>query len=540
LTTLGLPELLVREGVAVIVDAVTDVLLGALEGVADLERPVDAVVDGVDAGTLSTLGLSERLVRVGVAVIVNPVTELFDRPLEGVTGLNYARDAVVDAVNAGALSALGLPELLIREGVAVIVDAVAHLDRCALKRVASLHHAVDAIEDAVCARSLTTLRLAQPLVGLAITVVVEPITHLGCGALEGVTDLLFAPDAAGDWVFTLARSTNELTEILVRDPIAVIIESVADLDHLPSEGVTGLRFAWQTALYEVCADALAALDRTLEFVRDPIAVIIETVADLWCRALIRVAELHHAIQAALDGMGTDSDTAGDLFETLVGLGVAVVVKTIADLVQRSFEGIAHGGWSADTRRYEVLADARATLGLPQALVRVRVTVVIEAIAELFRRALIGVTDLRRAVLTVLHHVVAHTGATAGLPLRFVGVSIAVVVETIAELSRRTCERVAHLCDPVDAGWSDLSAQPDTTGDLPLVFVGFAITIIVEAVARLVLGALERVAALRFAIDASEHRVVTNSEAAHQVLQTFVCLRVTVVVHTITELVDRTF
>ncbi len=445
---------LVHAAVAVVVDAVADLGAGPDSAHADalpvlcalrhalLARQVRAVA-GVDAGVVDWIagGARDAVVDHAVAVVVEAVADL-GRRRHIAEAVEHARCALYGPGRAlPHVRAADLPDLrqiaVVDAAVAVVVDAVAALGggsvgadagpalgararqrsvvtrRCqapvARAGAACGRVPAEVLEHAVAARQVPAAVLTRggrvregDLVGRAVAVVVDAVTHLGLRVDAALADdgaVHASRHSGGARRRIEAAGLADAEGRLVHLTVAVVVDPVADLGARTDEA-DALTAALLRALFALAVHAVIEVggltrghtqDGRDAVVDDAVAVVVDAVADLGLRAVRARAEaaarearagLTHRLtrEGARRGAravhGGES-AARDGHDALVDDAVAVVVAAVADL--------GGGGDQAD-----VVAD--------RALVGLAVAVVVRRVADLHRRAVRRVAARERVLV----------------------------------------------------------------------------------------------------------------------------------------------
>ena len=225
-----------RHAIAVVVDAVAADLVAARNGragILGLRHARDALRHG-DLALVFTAGpVALVLVLDAVAVVVEAVADLGPGSFEGIADLREAVDARGDGVVADATATRDVGQALVGRSVAVVVDVVAGLGRSTVEGIARRHDTALACRHLVLTLTDTARDglVAEPLVDVAVTVVVLEIADLRSCAIEGVADLLFPAHTIGYLVLTRPDAAHGGTEAIIDLTIAVVVEAIADL-HL--------------------------------------------------------------------------------------------------------------------------------------------------------------------------------------------------------------------------------------------------------------------------------------------------------------------
>jgi len=127
-TASGGPEALVGLTVAVVVQTVTFFESNTFFRIADLGDTTDAILHGVEANSDPTRRAPQFLVHLAVAVVVKTVAVFYPDARPFITNLVHTVDAVVHGVEAHTEAARRGPEVFIHLAVAVVVQAIAHVD----------------------------------------------------------------------------------------------------------------------------------------------------------------------------------------------------------------------------------------------------------------------------------------------------------------------------------------------------------------------------------------------------------------------------
>ena len=484
-------EGLVHLAVAVVVHAVAELVhrrhpARALELARHTDGKTRLTAAFVVAAGLVLLG--EGLVDLAVAVVVHAVAELVGRPLSALAmGLPVHAGQQTGRARAQVVAA-GLADpvhALVGLAVAVVVHAVADLGRGPDRALAgppeAAHAGLDAgltgaLRQATGPRRVRLTELAGAvLVGLAVAVVVLPVAHL-----HGRADAASALDRAvhagqgalGAGPGVLSAGHEHAREALVDLAVAVVVQAVAQLGGRPHEAHAGAPGGINAGLQARDAEplvraaglgaALIAGAADLLLVGLAVAVVVGAIADLGQRPLHALAGdlAGHAGQRAGDA-GAGLVTAGLPLagEGLVGLAVAVVVLTIAQLIRRRRAAVADDlarEADAEAGLAQPLLGTTGRVHLGEGLVDLAVAVVVQAVAAGLVRGLEGrmrqlvalvVAGLPGAALAEgrgLHGAGAHPllelapGLIAGgeiLGILGVDEAVTVVVHAVADLGR---------------------------------------------------------------------------------------------------------
>ncbi len=310
---------------------------------------------------------------------------------------------------------------------------------------------------------------------------------------------------------------------IVDQPVAVVVLTVAELgDPLARLGIAGEPPFAVTGEHPVGGAGPLPDDAGVALLGEglvdlSVAVVVEVVADLAGR-LDRCGGAGDSVP----GLVADVDARGGALarlvdagraqgEVLVGLSVAVVVELVAGLVARlALLRVADGAVACLVAGRLAHRGARAHPGLarlaqPEAFVDLLVAVVVDAVAELrlpvARRRVAGgavarlVADPRALALARPH---PDDAGVAQVVERLVGLPVAVVVQPVADLSRRL--DVLHAAErPARAGERPRPAQALELGlaggpALGVLLVGVPVAVVVLAVAGLGLRGRDRDAA----------------------------------------------
>ena len=212
-------------------------------------------------------------------------------------------------------------------------------------------------------------------------------------------------------------------------------------------------------------------------------------------------------------MLADADAADRCAEFFVGLPVAVVVEAIADLVGSAGGGVACDRSSFDAVWLLVLADADAADRCAEFFVGVSVAVVVEAIADLVGSAGDEVACDRSSFDAVWLLVLADADAARCCAEFFVGLSVAVVVEAIADLVGCAEKWVTFDRLSFNAVWLLVLADTEAADRCAEFFVSLSVAVVVEAVADLVAATGHGVAFDCVAVHTVGLVVFTNAYAA---------------------------
>jgi hypothetical protein len=154
------------------------------------------------------------------------------------------------------------------------------------------------------------------------------------------------------------------------------------------------------------ANAKTALYGRQVVVNGPVTVIIESVADFSDRALEWVARLDLPVDAAGEALRADAETALYGRQVVVYFAVAVVVLSVANFSDRSFEWVAGLDLPVEAAGEALRADAESTFYGRQVVVYFAVAVAINTVAQLVYSAFHGVTGLRFSFLTARRRMLA--------------------------------------------------------------------------------------------------------------------------------------
>lgn len=281
-----------------------------------------------DRALLGTDGIFEALVDQSIAVIVAPVAHLWI-PARSLTLTPFTVDTDLVARTARSLAVSN--EVIVDDAVTVIVDAVTLLGFRT-----DAPHTFEASQDAGEDARLAGADIAAAgrpstgivLVGFAITVVIETVTHLVDGSSLSGTDQLCC-DALFDAHLALTHvrtaRTPALWVELVDVTVTVIVEPVAELVSWQGSVTTNPR-AGGAVLDTRPADGGTGSRQALIDVS--IAVVIDVVTQL------ELGEWRVAVYPGTEEADLCADVAFArtvLRKALVDIAVAVVVHTIADL-----------------------------------------------------------------------------------------------------------------------------------------------------------------------------------------------------------------
>ena len=131
-------------------------------------------------------------------------------------------------------------------------------------------------------------------------------------------------------------------------------------------------------------------------------------------------------------MFTHTNATGAISQIFIYSAIAVIVVPIANFDASAEDGIAGNLLTIHTYGLGQVALAHSTDGRTTVFVGVVVAVVINCIADLFGAPIQGITGLELSILTEVDGFFACADSTAFLPQIFVGVAIAVVVESITK------------------------------------------------------------------------------------------------------------
>ena len=548
-------EAVVDDAIAVVVEAIADLGGGGagLDGADDLGAIFAAGAHAValavaHAGDAHRAQGLEAFVHGAVAVVVHPVADLrarltglgvTDHMVAGGGAHAYARAPADAGAHRAGPSETGEP--IVDVAVAVVVEAVAELglgiDRRGVADDRATVLRADADPGSLAGSDADPARGADvdvALIDCAVAVVVETIAPLGCGhAPRGIAGGRVAVGGAAQHAGALARAQAHQTgavslgEVLVRLAVAVVVEAVAEIGLFSHAGVgaahdCGLVEAADAdagALTGAHADATGHVQIGKGLVHLPVAVVVEAVAGLRCGlAGLGVARCALLIGRANPNAGSMASALAhgarrrQTRECLVGPTIAVVVEAVAELIVR----IA-GNRIADQRQ-AVLGTPPNTCSLAEtltheagcveplkSLVGFCVTVVVEAVADLFAR-LAGhrIAFRRRAVcradLKAVRSAVSHAcfARSQEIDEPLVGLAVTVIVDAVTKLGalRAGLFIAAHAVLGVIAGAdADAPAAPLAHGAQltePLeALIDVAVTVVVEAIATLHLGRTRR-------------------------------------------------
>jgi hypothetical protein len=223
-------ESLVRVAIAVVVQAVAHLRLRG-KGDATLRNPGQAIWDFHTTLTDPAHGDSEPVVHQSIAVIVQAVANLGSRPEERVARLRDTLDAVLDGTGTCPESTCGVPLPLVRQAVTIVVHAVTHLWTHALEGIAVLRHSVDACRLRLVAGTHTTGYVAQFLVRLSITVVIDSVAQLGDGPCHGVAEHWLSMSAVRHHLQTATGAALLVPKSVIHQTVAVVVQAVTTLSR---------------------------------------------------------------------------------------------------------------------------------------------------------------------------------------------------------------------------------------------------------------------------------------------------------------------
>ena len=322
---------LVGDAVAVVVQPVADLGGRPLHRVALLGLPVEAVQDRVEALAQATGGLALFLVDIPVAVVVDAVADLEPRTLEGVAEHQEAVLAVVHRVEALAQAADRLAEAVVDDAVAVVVDVVADLlplgvdERGQGVAVFVVGVAVVVVVRVHAVSYPVLVGVHEPLVDEAVAVVVD-----------AVAELLRVGVDVGVQGGAVVRVSGEVVVVVVVARVPDAVEVKVFLSRVGDLGAVVKAVGHAVAVVIVghaVGDAVAVGVREV-LVRVAVAVVVLAVAGLLGRTLEGIAAVGRAVHAVRDRLLALPLAAGGLSEALVGVAVAVVVLAVAGLLGR--------------------------------------------------------------------------------------------------------------------------------------------------------------------------------------------------------------
>jgi len=245
-----------------------------------------------------------------------------------------------------------------------------------------------------------------------------------------------------------------------------------------------------------------------------------------------VLPVHHSITVDVSRYAVSNPVLVRVRKVLVNQAVAVIVQRVALLVDGSFQWIALVLEPPQAVRYGVVAQSKPASRCPQVLIHKAIAVVVRTVANLLLRALQRVTLVRRSVEARGRAVEAKPLAARDRPQSLVDLQVTVVVNAVAHLRNRTSKGVANLDARIQAVGYRMFTGPDSAGGLAQVLVSLPITIIVQAVANLARSTVERIADLHDTVGTKGNAVRTDSLTANVKAQVFINLTVAVVVEAV--------
>jgi len=351
-------QALVYFTIAVIVLAIALLWSATQMGVASRHNSADAVGDDVQTFTHSAVGCAQVVVDESATIVVQPIADLFRCPGQRIAGLLFAIFAVVDGVGAGAKAAARGTELIVHQAIAVIVQSVADLGDCSLKRIAELGHLIDAGGDRMGAFAQSACIRAELFVDRAVTVVVQTITDFRAGSLEGITDLRDPTHTIIDGVVTYADPAKARPLVFVKGTITVVVDPITDFVTGPFEGATELNDTVLARVHGLFTRSQATVQFTQVFIHGSIAVVVEGVTGLSRGAFKGVAFQDLPPRADVNGMLAYTQSTATGTKNLVGFAVTIVVDPVAHLLAR-FSGTTFGQARVGTDPL-ALAEVRST------------------------------------------------------------------------------------------------------------------------------------------------------------------------------------
>ena len=268
-----------------------------------LARSIDAVdpsvavvVDAVSA-VLGAAGTSGVAGAVGIGAVCEAVTVVVEAVVADCLRSGTSRAKTADT--AGLASAVSIRT--VGQPVGIVVESVgtdrfrAHASRAdaadaasltVADRVRTVGQAVAVVVDEVRAdlgrtnaeRAGSAVRIRA--VSEAVTVVVQAVVaHLDDCSLERITELGSPANAVLNRVVAHAQTAGGCPQTFVRLPVAVVVDPVADFNLRPLHGVANLGNAADTVVNRVVALPKSASGRPEAFIDRSVTVIVEAVAD---------------------------------------------------------------------------------------------------------------------------------------------------------------------------------------------------------------------------------------------------------------------
>ena len=334
------------------------------------------------------------------------------------------------------------------------------------------------------AHAQTARRRAQVLVDRTVAVVVLAVAGLRARARHRGTDLVLPVDAVVDSLQADPHAAGRRAQILVNRAVAVVVLAVTGLRPGAQQRIAGLEFSVDAVVDDLRADSEAARRGPQLFVGEAVAVVVLTVADLCAAAFERIARLRLAADAVLDYVLAHAQTARRRAQVLVDRTVAVVVDAVARLRGRAVEAVALNPSAAQAGGEDLLAGADAAGDRAEALVRLSVTVIVEAIAGLVDGTSPGVTLPRLPVDAVVDRVSADPEPTDAGSEVLIDRPVAVLVAPAAGLLGRTLERVTRYDVPIDAVVDAVATRTETAGGDAELLVLLAVAVVVLTVTEI--------------------------------------------------------
>ena len=413
--------------IAVIVETITDLCLRAPRAHAD-QRPGDAEVRArvthPHARSADRPRIHGMIVGDTVAVVIVPIANLRARALRALTNERaFDTDRMARLAYAHVRTTERRGDTVVDVPIAVVVLAVTDLRR-PLQTTNATDRAIHALTrpwgTLADARAADPTKARDPIVDLAIAVIVFSVARLGDWPESAHTDLLALAVTSRHAAMTFARvrSTGLAHDIVYR-AIAVIVSAIADLRRFPRTRRAGVMDRTRRVVHAVIQDALVGL---------AVAVVVFSIADLspWPNSAAAAPPVAVRTEATSELTDTDTDprrhiTAAHVsnprrarkarLNEAVDEGVAVVVDAIAELRCRPRAPLTDDV-SIHARRNPSLAgaDIRTTWHRTVVLIDQAVAVVVLPVANLCLGNAGGAALVDGAIAVVVETVVTNLSA----------------------------------------------------------------------------------------------------------------------------------
>jgi hypothetical protein len=269
---------IIHVAVAIVVQAIAGFGQGSGEGIAILWFTVGTGSVRMQADTKATKSHPQILVRYAIAVIVLTVANLEGRTGESIANSYFSFLTVRLLVQTLPLPASDHAQLFVDITVTVVVDSVTDIRGGPLEGITLHGYTTHTHGNRVKAGSFAATDRSQFLVGLSVTVVVQPVTDFIAGTILRITNDRLTIYTVGNGMSADTQSASGCSLVLVAKTVTVIVNSVADFRSDPCKGVTDLEQAIFAQVDLVQALSFATRDNAKIFVHFGIAVIVNTVA----------------------------------------------------------------------------------------------------------------------------------------------------------------------------------------------------------------------------------------------------------------------